>query len=55
MKKFSYILLLILFLIPFTTKAEEKNQEVELIKNATSGLLMEQSTGEIIFEKETVR
>lgn len=52
MKKFSYILLLILFLIPFTTKAEEKNQEVELIKNATSGLLMEQSTGEIIFEKE---
>ncbi len=52
MKKFSYILLLILFLIPFTTKAEEKNKEVELIKNATSGLLMEQSTGEIIFEKE---
>lgn len=52
MKKFSYILLLILFLIPFTTKAEEKSQEVELIKNATSGLLMEQSTGEIIFEKE---
>ncbi|MCI8347141.1 MAG: D-alanyl-D-alanine carboxypeptidase [Bacilli bacterium] len=52
MKKFSYILLLILFLMPFTTKAEEKKQEVELIKNATSGLLMEQSTGEIIFEKE---
>lgn len=52
MKKFSYTLLLILFLMPFTTKAEEKKQEIELIKNATSGLLMEQSTGEIIFEKE---
>lgn len=52
MKKFCYVLLLMLLIIPFSVKAEETNTETELIKNATSGLLMEQSTGEIIFEKE---
>ena len=52
MKKFCYILLLMLLTIPISVKAEETNTETELIKNATSGLLMEQSTGEIIFEKE---
>ena len=52
MKKFCYILLLMLLIIPISVKAEETNTETELIKNATSGLLMEQSTGEIIFEKE---
>lgn len=49
MKKRFFLLLFALLLLPVNIKAEEN---AELIKNATSGLLMEQSTGEIIFEKE---
>lgn len=49
MKKKILILLFLLMLCPIGVKAEEST---ELIKNATSGLLMEQSTGEIIFEKD---
>lgn len=49
MKKIYFILLFLLMLCPTCVKAEENN---ELIKNATSGLLMEQSTGKIIFEKD---
>ena len=49
MKKRLIILLLIVMLFPISVKAEN---DKELIKNATSGLLMEQSTGEIIFEKD---
>ena len=49
MKKRFFLLLFALLLLPVNIKAEENT---ELIKNATSGLLMEQSTGEIIFEKE---
>lgn len=52
MKKFCLLFLTVLLLLPFTVKAEEKNSDQELIANATSGLLMESSTGEIIFEKE---
>ena len=52
MKKFCLICFTVLLLIPFTVKAEDKNNDQELIKNATSGLLMEASTGKIIFEKE---
>ncbi len=48
MKKFILILLLII-MCPLTTFAEEKDN---LISNAKSGLLMEESTGEIIFEKD---
>ena len=51
MKKISFILLFLFMWYPFIVKAEEGN-EIGLIKNATSGLLMEQTTGEIIFEKE---
>ena len=49
MKKKFFLLLFTLLLLPVNIKAEENT---ELIKNATSGLLMEQSTGEIIFEKD---
>ncbi len=49
MKKRFFLLLFALLLLPVNIKAEEN---AELIKNATSGLLMEQSTGEIIFEKD---
>lgn len=49
MKKKYFLLLFVLLLLPVNIKAEENT---ELIKNATSGLLMEQSTGEIIFEKD---
>ena len=49
MKKRFFLLLFALLLLPVNIKAEENT---ELIKNATSGLLMEQSTGEIIFEKD---
>ena len=49
MKKRFFLLLFTLLLLPVNIKAEENT---ELIKNATSGLLMEQSTGEIIFEKD---
>ena len=61
MKKICYILLFIMFLVPISTTALENSNEnnkddtkdnsINLIENATSGLLMEQSTGKIIFEK----
>ena len=50
MKKFIILLLIGLFIIPISVFAEEEKSE--LLKNATSGLLMEQTTGEIIFEKD---
>ena len=50
MKK-KILILLLLMLLPIGVKAEE-NTNNELIANATSGLLMEQSTGKIIFEKD---
>lgn len=50
MKK-KILILLLLMLFPIGVKAEE-NTNSELIANATSGLLMEQSTGKIIFEKD---
>lgn len=46
MKKVLLLFVFGLFLFPMTVRAEE------LIPNATSGLLMEESTGKIIFEKE---
>ena len=49
MKKVFILFILTLILIPNSIDALESK---ELIPNATSGLLMEQSTGEIIFEKE---
>lgn len=50
MKKFFCFLLLgILFLSPLNSFALEEGEE--LIKGAVSGVLMEESTGEIIFEK----
>lgn len=51
MKKISFLLLICITLIPLNVYAEEKTDE-SLIQNATSGLLMEQSTGNIIFEKD---
>lgn len=49
MKRMFFIFLLIFTLVPKNIFALENS---ELIKNATSGLLMEQSTGKIIFEKD---
>lgn len=46
MKKLLLVGIFIAFIFPITVYAEE------LIPNATSGLLMEESTGKIIFEKE---
>lgn len=48
MKKFFCLILLMMLVVPFNIFA--LNEE-ELIKGAVSGVLMEQSTGEIIFEK----
>ena len=53
MKRISLILLILGIVFPFNVLAEEKEQsDSSLIPNATSGLLMEYSTGEIIFEKD---
>lgn len=53
MKKFfCFVLLGVLFLFPVNIFAEEEVDNHELIKGAVSGVLMEQSTGEIIFEKD---
>ena len=62
MKKIIFILLLSILLNPIYIFAEEKQeenikqeeskQETTLIKNASSGLLMEASTGQIIYEKD---
>lgn len=49
MKKIYILLLLLLAFCPITSMALEKD---ELIPNATSGLLMEYSTGSIIYEKD---
>lgn len=49
MKKLRFIFLLCITLIPFNVFAEENKT---LISNATSGLLIEQSTGKIIYEKD---
>jgi len=46
MKKLLFVGIFITLIFPLTVHAEE------LIPNATSGLLMEESTGKIIFEKE---
>lgn len=51
MKKIIYILLLSIIFNPICVFAKEKANGEELLKNATSGVLMEQSTGKIIFEK----
>lgn len=48
MKRFVKILLIMFLLFPVFVKAEEK----ELLKNARNGILIEASTGEILFEKE---
>ncbi len=53
MKKFIIFFLICLFLFPGVVYAEEeKLNETKMLDNAVSGLLMEASTGEIIFEKE---
>lgn len=52
MKKFWYIFILTILIIPFHVDAEETDSKVTLIKNAVSGVLMEQSSGQIIFEKD---
>ncbi len=52
MKKIIYIFLFLLVMIPFQVKAEKKDNDIGLIKNAVSGVLMEASSGQIIYEKE---
>lgn len=53
MKRISLILLILGIIFPFNVLAEEQQEnDSTLIPNATSGLLMEYSTGEIIFEKD---
>lgn len=47
MKKIIILLILCIMIIPFSVYAEE-----DLIPNATSGVLMEEETGTIIYEKE---
>lgn len=47
MKKIIILLILCILIIPFSVYAED-----DLIPNATSGVLMEEETGTIIFEKE---
>ncbi len=46
MKKLLIIITLLVFLFPINIYAEE-----ELLKNAKSGLLIEETTGEILYEK----
>lgn len=51
-KLFLFIPLLLLFLVrPINTKADE----ISLIPGAVSGILMEKSTGKILYEKESAR
>lgn len=50
MRKIIKIFIIGLFIIPISVFSKEESKE--LIPNATSGLLMEQTTGEIIFEKD---
>ncbi len=53
MKKFIILLLLVVLIFPCIVYAEEnKINETKMLDNAVSGLLMEESTGEVIFEKE---
>ena len=52
MKKIIYIFLFLLVMIPFQVKAEKKDNDIGLIENAVSGVLMEASSGQIIYEKE---
>lgn len=52
MKKIIYIFLFLLVIIPFQVKAEKKDNDIGLIENAVSGVLMEASSGQIIYEKE---
>lgn len=53
MKKIIILLLIFGLLFPCVVNAEEsKINETEMLDNAVSGLLMEASTGDIIFEKE---
>ena len=47
MKRIVNILIIVLLLLPLRVKAEE----IELLKNARNGILIEESTGEILFEK----
>ena len=47
MKRIVNILVIVLLLLPLRVKAEE----IELLKNARNGILIEESTGEILFEK----
>ena len=49
MKRIYLLVLFISILLPFNIKALEDDNK--LLENATSGLLMEQSTGEIIYKK----
>ena len=47
MKKIIILLILCILVIPISVHAEE-----DLIPNATAGVLMEEETGTIIYEKE---
>ena len=46
MKKFIILLLILTFIVPFNVKADE-----EYLKNAKSGILMEYTTGSILYDK----
>lgn len=51
MKKFVIILSLFLCIVPINIFAITDSEELSLLKNAGSGVLMEASTGEILYEK----
>ena len=52
MKKILLCLICTIFLFPMITKAEEK-ETTELAQNAKSAILIEASTGEILYEKNS--
>lgn len=51
MKKFIIILSLLLCITPISTWAVTDSEETSLLENAKSGILVEASTGEILYEK----
>lgn len=51
MKKFIIILSLFLCITPISTWAVTDSEETSLLENAKSGILVEASTGEILYEK----
>ena len=52
MKKIIVILIMLLMVIPLNVFATVNQDNLSLLENAKSGILVEASTGEILYEKK---